>query len=329
MEPRDYYQVLGVDRSASEKEIRAAYRKLARQYHPDVNPGDKQAEARFKEIGEAYEVLSNPETRRKYDELGPRWREAEAFRQAQETARARRGAPRPPYGAEGAPGGFQYEYRTGRPEDFEDLFGTRSPFSDFFETHFSRGPRRRAATPGADLEQPLEVSLAEAYRGAKRILHLQTTEGAVRRLEVTIPPGVDTGSRVRIAGQGAPGLDDGPPGDLYLVVGVQPDPRFERDGADLRTKVKVPLSVAVLGGEARVPTPDGRSLALTIPPLTQDGRVFRLRGQGMPRLGEPSRRGDLYAEIHLGLPERPTPRQRELLEELARLDTRAQAGASQ
>ena len=148
----------------------------------------------------------------------------------------------------------------------------------------------------------MEVGLAEAARGTTRVLELPTAGGPARRVEVRIPPGVDDGTRIRVAGQGAPGVAGGPPGDLYLTISVRPDPRFVRQGADVRATVKVPFTTAVLGGEARVPTPDGRALALTIPPGTQDGRVFRLRGQGMPRLGAPEQRGDLYAEVHVTLP---------------------------
>ncbi|HZU05679.1 MAG TPA: J domain-containing protein [Chloroflexota bacterium] len=319
MEYQDYYAILGVPRNATEKEIRSAYRRLARQYHPDVNPGNKEAEERFKKINEAYEVLSDPEKRRKYDELGARWKEYEQWQRAQQAA----GTQAPPFEwfveevAAGEPGAT---YRTVRPEDLYDLFGEESPFSEFFETFFGGGSRRGRPRPrrGADVEQVVEVTLAEAYRGTSRVLTVRSPDGQTRRLEVTIPPGVDDGSRIRLAGQGQPGRHGGPPGDLYVVTTVRPDPRFERRGADLYTRVTVPLDVALLGGEARVPTPDGRTLALTIPPGSQDGRTFRLRGQGMPRLDQPDQRGDLYAEVHVQLPERLSPRQRELLEEFAR-----------
>ena len=327
---QDYYAILGVPKTASEKEIRAAYRKLARQYHPDVNPGNKEAEEKFKQVNEAYEVLSDPEKRRKYDEVGPRWREYERAQAA--------GAGGPPPGWEGfagAPGGARYEYRTVSPEDLEDLFGEASPFSDFYETLFGGaprgGPRGRAAPRprrGRDVEQPIQVTLEEAFRGTQRVLSFQTPDGQPRRLEVTIPPGVDSGSRVRVAGQGLPGAAGGPSGDLYLVIEVLPNPRFERRGDDLFTKVSVPFSTLLLGGEARVPTLAGRQLALTVPPGTQDGRVFRLRGQGMPRLGQAERRGDLHAEVHVHLPERLSPRQRELIEEFTRLGAGAAEGAA-
>jgi DnaJ-class molecular chaperone len=328
---QDYYAVLGVPKSAPEKEIRSAYRKLARQHHPDVNPRNPEAEATFKRINEAYEVLSDPDKRKKYDQLGSRWREYESYERAQAAAAAA-GQPQQPFdfddsvgdGPTGG-GGARYEYRTVSPEDLEDLYGTDRPFSDFFETFFRPGGAAaasagRAARPGRgfDLEYPIEVTLAEAYRGTTRTLELQQPDGSSRRLEVKIPPGVTEGSRVRIAGQGAPGRAGGPAGDLYLVTSVGSEPRFERVDDDLRTRVSAPLTTLLLGGEVHVPTPDGRRLALKIPAETQDGRVFRLRGQGMPHLGHPAQHGDLHAEVHVRLPERLSERERELLESFAR-----------
>ncbi|MEA2642713.1 MAG: curved DNA-binding protein, partial [Chloroflexota bacterium] len=223
-------------------------------------------------------------------------------------------------------------YRTVNEEDLRDVFGDEDPFSDFFDTFFSsaRGSsqRPRTARPrrGSDLEQPIEVTLAEAFRGTTRVLSLQMPDGQTRRLEVRIPPGVDDGSRVRISAQGMAGLAGGEQGDLYLVISVRPDPRFKRHGDDLHYRLGVPMTTMLLGGEARVPTPDGRTLALTIPAGTQDGRVFFLRGQGMPRLNLPDQYGDLHVEVHARLPERLSPRQRELIEELARLEAGAREG---
>jgi DnaJ-class molecular chaperone len=328
MEFQDYYALVGVPSTATEKEIRSAYRKLARQFHPDVNPGNAEAEAKFKQINEAYEVLSDPEKRKKYDQLGSRWREYASFERAQ-AATAAGGQPQQPFDfsefvAQGAPGGGRYEYRTASPEDLQDLFGDDQPFSEFFDTFFAGGRAvggRRSTRPraGSDLEYPLEISLAEAYTGTTRTLELRSPDGSTRRLEVRIPPGVTDGSRLRVAGQGLPGRAGGPPGDLYVITAIAPDPRFEREGTDVRTRVSAPLATFVLGGEVHVPTPDGRRLALKVPPGTQDGRVFRLRGQGMPHLGQPDRRGDLHAEVHVRLPAHVSGRQRELLEEFARM----------
>lgn len=337
MEFQDYYAVLGVPKTATEKQIRTAYRRLARQHHPDVNPGNPEAEDRFKQINEAYEVLSDPEKRKKYDEVGSRWREYEQWQQTQGAADGAQPVDWEGFGSQG-PDGVRYEYRTVDAEDLRDLFGDQAPFSDFFESMFGEGRgaqagRRRRTTrtsrprAGADLEQPVEVSLADAYRGTTLQLELRAADGRSRRLEVRIPPGVRTGSRVRVSGQGGPGEGGGPAGDIHLVVSVTPDPRFERRGDDLHTQVRSPLETLLLGGDARVPTPDGRTLALSIPPATQDGRVFRLRGQGMPRLGDANGRGDLHAEVHAVLPERLSRRQRELIEEFARASAESMDGA--
>ncbi len=314
---KDYYKILGVSKNASEKEIRQAYRKLARQYHPDVNPGDKAAEERFKEINEANEVLSDPEKRKKYDEMADYYQQYGHW---------------PGTGPTGTGSGFEggrYQYRTMSEEDLRDLFGEGSPFSDFFETYFSSssapgaqgrtrtaGGRRQRATVGQDVESPVDVTLAEAYKGATRVFELTEPDGSTRRLEVKIPAGVDEGSRIRIAGQGMVGTAGR--GDLYLVVHMVPDAHFTREGDDLHTQVEVPLATAMLGGEVQVPTPDGRRLMLRIPAETANGRSFRLRGQGMPHLGQPDRRGDLYAEVTVVLPTHLTEEQHRLFEAFAR-----------
>jgi DnaJ-class molecular chaperone len=311
---KDYYKILGVSKNATEKEIRSAYRKLARKYHPDVNPGDKEAEEKFKEINEANEVLSDPEKRKKYDELSSYYQQYGSMPGAA--------------GPVGGDGGARYTYRTMDEEDFEDLFGGQSPFSDFFESFFGsefsspRGGRTRTArrtppraTRGQDVESPVDVTLAEAYQGATRVFELTEPDGSTRRLEVKIPAGVDEGSRVRIAGQG----DQGPAGrgDLYLRIHILPDARFRRGGTTLYTTVEVPLAIAMLGGEVRVATPDGRGLILRIPPETQNGKTFRLRGKGMPQLGQPDNRGDLYADVKVVLPTHLTDEQRRLFEAFA------------
>lgn len=313
---KDYYKILGVDKKATEKEIRQAYRKLARKYHPDVNPGDKSAEEKFKEINEANEVLSDPEKRKKYDELSAYYQQYGRM-------------PGAGTGPMGGDGGVRYEYRTVSPEELNELFGGQSPFSDFFETFFSSnfadqpdvrtrtgGRRTPRATRGQNIESSVDVTLAEAYQGVTRVFELTDADGSSKRLEVKIPAGVDEGSRIRIAGQGGQGTAGR--GDLYLRIHILPDSRFTREGTTLRTQVDVPLSIAMLGGEVRVTTPDGRGLMLRIPPETPNGKSFRLRGQGMPHLGQPDKRGDLYVEVSVVLPTHLNDEQRKLFEAFAR-----------
>jgi len=329
---KNYYDILGVSRNASDKQIKQAYRRLARKHHPDVNPGDKQAEARFKQINRAYEALSDPEKRRKYDRYGEQWEQAEAFEKA-----GRAG------GAEGA--------RFGQTFDLGDLFGraTRGrggPFENMFESFLGR----RGPTRGQNVEYAAEVTLEEAFRGATRRIGLQSEEtcgtcggtgriasavchvcqgaGALlrpKRLEVKIPAGVRNGSRVRIAGEGRSGVGGGPRGDLYVVVRVRPHSKFERKGDDLTTEVGVPLEDAVLGGEVEVPTLSGSRVALKIPALTQNGRLFRLSGLGMPRL-EGKGKGDLYARVGVVLPDKLSDRERELFEKLREERRRQKVG---
>ena len=311
MEYKDYYESLGVGRDADEKAIKRAYRRLARQYHPDVNPNDPKAEERFKEVTEAYEVLSDPEKRSKYDRFGREWRR---YQQA--------GAPGDfdwSAWSQGAPGPGRAQYTYATAEDLQDLFG-QAGFSDFFETLFGGGsgrPGGRARSPqprrGQDLEHPVQVTLAEALHGTNRMLN---KDG--RRLEVRIPPGVRTGSKVRISGEGVPGSAGGGAGHLYLLVEVLPDARFERRGNDLYTVVDVPVLTAVLGGELRVPTLEG-DIQLKVPPETQNGRRFRLSGKGMPKVKDGKGRGDLYVTLNVVLPIGLSPEERQLFEQLREL----------
>lgn len=322
MPGKDYYQILGVSRSATEKEIKQAYRRLARKYHPDINPEDKSAEAKFKEINEAYEVLSDPEKRQKYDRFGDQWRYAGQFAQAGRDW---------DFGKGGAYTTFEFG-------DLGDVFD--SLLRDF-GTRFQAS---RRPTRGRDLSHPIEVTLEEAYRGATRNIVFQAEElcpichgsgvfgnkacancgssGRVirpKRLEVKIPPGVRDGSRIRVAGEGGVGYG-GAKGDLYLVVKVLPHERFERKEDDLHGEVLVPLVVAVLGGEVEVPTLKGK-LALKVPPETQNGKVFRLARQGMPHLGDSSR-GDLFAKVKVVLPTNLNDAERKLFEQLRALRPR-------
>lgn len=316
MAGKDYYEILGVSRGATAKEIKQAYRKLARKHHPDVNPGDKSSEARFKEINQAYEVLSDAEKRKKYDKFGENWQYADQF--------AKAGAQQP-----------RWEYSTtGTGFDFGDMTG--GGFGDIFDSVLGDFVGRRTRRPqrGQDLEYPVEVSLEEAYRGATRMLETQVEdrcpscrgEGCpkcgrsgrivrAQRIEVKVPPGVRDGSRVRIAGKGGSGYRGGGPGDLYLLISVRPDSRFRRTGDDLNLEVNVPLVDAVLGTEIEVLTLGGKKLALKVPPETQNGKVFRLAGQGMPHLGG-NTRGDLLVKANVVLPTKLSKREKELFEEL-------------
>ena len=308
MEFKDYYQILGVSPDADEKAIRQAFRKLARQYHPDVNPGDKAAEERFKAINEANQVLSDPEQRKKYDALRAQYqRWQQGGRRPQDFNWQEWSAP---------PGEGVYEYY-GSFDDLGDLFGGESPFSDFFTTIFGGARRARGAQQaplprrGRDLEVEIEVTLEEAFRGTTRSLQIGD-----RRIEAKIPPGVYTGAGVRLAGQGEPGRQGGPAGDLYLNIRVAPHTTFERTGDDLFAEVPVDIYTAALGGEVHVPILDG-GVMLKIPPHTQSGRTLRLRGKGMPRLDDPSTRGDLYARVRLVLPEPLSERELQAFRELA------------
>jgi curved DNA-binding protein len=309
MEYKDYYKTLGVDKKASQKEIKKAYRRLARKYHPDVNPGDQGAEARFKEINEAQEVLSDPEKRKKYDELGANWQ------QWQRMGRDPRGFDWSQWatGRQSGGGRVHVEYA-----DLGDLFGEGGGFSDFFRNIFGGmggGPysQRRRSSRGQDFEHSVDITLEEAHAGTKRVLQMDS-----QRIEVTIPPGVDTGSRVRISGKGGQGLGGGPSGDLFLRIAVLPHRTFERKGDDLYCEVPIDLYTAILGGEVPVQTLTGQVM-LKVPPETQSGRRFRLRGLGMPRLKDSKKTGDLYAEAKVVLPQRLTNQEKDLFTQLASL----------
>jgi DnaJ-class molecular chaperone len=326
MAAKDYYSILGVSRTATDKDIKSAYRKLARQHHPDVNPGNKAAEERFKEINQAFEVLSDADKRKKYDQYGENWQYGEQMAQAARQQATQR----------------NWTFRQGTGQDFQSEEGDlESIFGDILGGRTSPFGRRTArARRGQDLEHEVEVSLEEAFNGTFRQLSLRSEEpctackgsgriqnlacsvcrGAgtvaqIKRLEVKIPPGVDNGSRVRIAGKGQPGAGGGPSGDLFLVITMQPKENFERQGDDLRITVNVPLVTAVLGGEVKVPTLKGTSLVLKIPPETQNERVFRLAGQGMPNLSGTGR-GALLVKVRVNLPEGLSSEERALFEKL-------------
>jgi DnaJ-class molecular chaperone len=320
MEFKDYYTTLGVAKTASDADIKRAYRKLARQFHPDLNPGDKKSESRFKEINEANEVLGDPDKRKKYDELGANWRDYE--RAAEAGGGGFRGGP-------GRPGGSGGGYRTMTPEEVEAAFGGQDPFSDFFHTFFSggaggfesQGGRARAprSQRGHDVEQMIDLTLDEAFGGTTRRI-ISSRDGAERSFEVRIPAGVKDGARVRAAGEGGPGSKGGDKGDLYLTVRLLPHRQFERRGQDLHTKIEVPVPVAVLGGEVPVPTLGGSPVRLKVPELTTQGRVFRLRSHGVQAVGKPDERGDLYATVQLTLPSSLSDEERTHYEALKQME---------
>ncbi|MFQ3568448.1 MAG: DnaJ C-terminal domain-containing protein [Aggregatilineales bacterium] len=293
---KDYYKTLGVSRTASDKEIKSAFRKLAKKYHPDANPDDPSAEAKFKEINEAYEVLSDKEKRSLYDRFG-----TVDPQQAGWNPGAGRGA-------------GMGDYTTYTNVDYAD-------FSDIFESIFGSVGRRTAEgssrrggmgfrVDGEDIYHNVQITLREAYEGAVRLI----TKGD-RTLRANIPPGATTGTKVRLSGEGEPGLNGGKPGDLYLIIEVLPDEQFTRDGDDLTVDVKVDMFTALLGGEVEVPTL-GRPVKLKIPAGTQAGRRFRIAGKGMPKLRKAGEYGDLYARVIITVPEKLSPQQREMVEAL-------------
>lgn len=310
MEYKDYYKTLGLDKTAKEADIKSAYRRLARKYHPDVNPGKPEAEEKFKEVNEAYQVLSDPEKRQKYDQFGSQWQQYRS--------------------AGGSPEDFNWgpwrsqpsggtSYRTVSQEELNQMFGGMGGFSDFFETLFGgfgmggvsskashqpgAGTTRRG-TASRDVQHEVEITLEEAFSGTKRLLQF---EGG-KRIEASIPPGVDTGSRVRLSGQ-AGGAD------LFLRVVVLPHAVFTRKGSDLYTRVPVDFYTAALGGEVSVPTLTG-AVRLTIPENTDSGKVFRLKELGMPGLKSPQTRGNLYATVEVHLPKHLTPAEKDKIREL-------------
>lgn len=311
MEFRDYYQVLDVAKDASADAIKKAYRKLARRYHPDVNPGDASAEKRFKELNEAHAVLSNPETRRKYDVLGANWKQYDGMPPGTD-----------PFGAGGPFAGFggsgvRWTVHPG------DAAGDQPPFSDFFEAFFGRGDARRPRAPrrrarGRDLERTLEISLGQVLSGVTR--RLPAIADDVRRpaVDVRVPAGIADGARIRVAGRGGRGTT---PGDLYLRIRIAPHPVFERRGEHLYVRAAVPIPTAVLGGEVEVPTLDGPAVRLRIPPLTPPGRMLRIKGKGLPTGTSGAVRGHLHATVHVTLPASLTPAQRAHYEALAALET--------
>lgn len=304
MEYIDYYKILGVGRNAGKEEIKKAYRKIARKYHPDVNPGSEEAEKKFKQANEAYEVLSDPEKRKKYDQYGKDWEHAEAFEQA----RRQQG------GSSGS---------TGRRSTFSEGFGDAGDFSDFFRAmfgdepafgSFGRGRARNMAFRGEDYKAELRLRLRDVYQDQKQVL---TINGD--KIRLVIPAGVEDGQTIRIKGQGGPGRNGGEKGDLYITFRIVEDPDFQRIGSDLYTTAEMGLYTAILGGKLEVPTLYGK-VSITVPPQSENGKKIRLKGKGMPVYKKKGHYGDLYVTLQVQLPRKISEKERQLFQQLAALE---------
>lgn len=304
MDFKDYYKILGVPPNAEKKVIQKTFHQLARKHHPDVNPGNKEAEEKFKTINEAYQVLSDVKQRKKYDELRAQ------YQQWQKTGgQKQQDFDWQNWSAESGKGA-----RTQYPnaEDLEDIFGSASPYSDFFSNIFGGGRASRTSPRrGRDVEYEVDLTLEEAFRGTERALEMDR-----HRFTAGIPAGVRTGSRVRLAGKGEPGQNGGPAGDLYLIIQILPNETFEREGDDLHMDVPLDIFTAIAGGEVQISAME-RPLTLTIPPRTNANQTFRIRGKGMPRLGDAKTRGDLYTRIRLVLPDALTDQEASSIRALA------------
>jgi curved DNA-binding protein len=295
MEFIDYYKVLGVDKNATQDDIKKAYRKLARKLHPDLNPNDKEAHKKFQQINEANEVLSDPEKRKKYDQYGKDWQHAEQFEQARQSQQ------RP---------GFERETFSG---DFGE-----GEFSDFFTSMFGDmggGRFRQTQTRfrGEDYHAELQLNLADVYKTHQQVLTVNN-----KNIRITIPAGVENGQRIRIKGHGGPGINGGPTGDLYITFHIINNTKFKRDGNDLHTTVEIDLYTAVLGGEIIVDTLDGK-VKLKVKPGTQNGSRIKLNGKGFPAYKKEGEFGDMVLTFHVKIPTNLTERQKELFEQLAKL----------
>jgi len=316
-DPRDFYDVLGVSRSATGDEIQRAYRKLARQYHPDVNK-DPAAEERFKEVAEAYDVLSDPDTRKRYDAFGPDFRQVPEGVDPETWRRARAGGgPGGPGGAGGPGAAWGGPGGRGSTWSNFDVQGDEFDIGDILGSMFGGGGRRRSwgPIPGADQEAPIDLSVEDAYHGTSRTLTVTGASGATRTIDVKIPAGVTDGQRIRLAGQGGQGGQGAPAGDLYLVVHLLPSTRYRVEGRDLHVDLRVAPWEAALGETVTVATPGG-DVRVKVPPGSSSGRRLRLRGRGMPN--PKGAAGDLFAEVRIVLPPAIGDEERRLYEELAK-----------
>lgn len=315
----DYYKVLGVNKTATQDEIRSAYRKLARKHHPDLNPNDKEANRKFQQINEANEVLSDPEKRKKYDQYGKDWQHAEAFEKAQQSAGGRRrssGAGGSPGGTEGFGGfGGGAEGFGGEAWTYGSGEGDGGEFSDFFESLFGRSARGggKAAFRGQDYRAELHLSLTDAATTHQQVL---TVNG--KNIRITIPAGVEDGQVIKLKGHGGPGTNGGPDGDLFITFIIPEDPRWRRDGSDLYTKASPDLYTALLGGEIMVDTLNGK-VKLKIKPETPNGTTLRLKGKGFPVYKKEGESGDLYVNLEILLPSNLTEKEKSLFRELQQL----------
>lgn len=312
MEYKDYYKILGVSKSAGQDEIKKAYRKLAVKYHPDKNAGNKEAEEKFKEIGEAYEVLRDPEKRKKYDQLGANWK------QYQNAGYGSGNFGFSNFGGTSPGGGSTFYYEG----DLGDIFGSSGDgFSDFFRSFFggtgranrSGFSRKQNVTKGNDLQTEMEITLAEAYSGTTRILNVDG-----EKLRVKTKPGAYTGQELRIRGKGGHGLNGGQRGDIYIKIKVLPDARYSVNGNDLILKTDIDLYTAVLGGNVEIDTFAGR-LNVKVPAGSQNGSKLRIRGKGMPVYGKPGLAGDLYVQLNVVIPRNPGQEELNLFKKLKEL----------
>lgn len=300
---RDYYTVMGVSKTASEEEIKKAFRKLAVKFHPDKNPGNKESEEKFKELNQAYEVLSDPEKRKKYDRYGENWNRMEENQ----------------FGGSGASGrnsGRTYKYE-GNPADF----GEGTDFSDLFESFFSSSGSKQKKRKGQDQQGEMSITLEEAYHGAAKVVEINN-----EKIRIKLKPGTYEGLSIRLAGKGSSGRNGAPAGDLYITMHVEPDPHVLREGDHLRQTFTIDLFTAVLGNEKEVSTFSGK-LKLKIPPGTQNGKIFRIKGKGMPVYNEPGKTGDLLLVTQVLIPENLTPEQNELFRQLQERMSKSQTYA--
>ncbi|HXB32856.1 MAG TPA: J domain-containing protein [Puia sp.] len=305
----DYYKILGVSKTATQDEIRTAYRKLARKHHPDLNPNDKEANRKFQQINEANEVLSDPEKRKKYDQYGKDWQHAEAFEKAQQSTGTGRRSP----GGSGA-GSSGFSGFAGGDADAGEEFGG-GEFSDFFESLFGRSARGggKAAFRGQDYQAELHLGLPDAA-----VTHQQVLTINEKNIRITIPAGVENGQVIKLKGHGGPGTNGGPDGDLYITFIIADDPRWTRDGNDLYAKASPDLYTMMLGGEIMVDTLNGK-VKLKIKPETPNGTSLRLKGKGFPVYKKEGQHGDLFVTLELRLPSNLSEKEKELFRELQKL----------